>query len=66
MILPNAEQAIVDIRKLRDYCLNDEHPRGKHKARQFKSALGLMADMAQELQDSLGQSSSDDRGNRIH
>jgi len=31
----------VDIAKLRDYCLNSEHLRGRHKARVFASALGL-------------------------
>ena len=25
MIIPNAERAVVDIRKLRDYCLNPLH-----------------------------------------
>jgi hypothetical protein len=27
--------------KLRDYCLNPYHEDGKHKARVFKSALGV-------------------------
>ena len=41
MKLPNAARAIVDIEKLRDYCLSESHPRGKHKARVFASALNL-------------------------
>ncbi len=41
MFIPNADQAIVDIRKLRDYCLNSEHDEGKHKARLFSSILGM-------------------------
>jgi hypothetical protein len=41
MILPNAERAVVDIRKLRDYCLNPLHEEGKHKARLFMAALGM-------------------------
>ena len=41
MLLPNGEQAIVDIRKLRDYCLNPDNPRGSRKARVFRSALGM-------------------------
>ena len=41
MRLPRGESAVVDIAKLRDYCLDAEHPRGKHKARVFRSALGL-------------------------
>jgi hypothetical protein len=49
MLIPNAENAIVDIRKLRDYCLNLEHDEGKHKARLFAAALGMTADSAQEL-----------------
>jgi hypothetical protein len=47
--LPNAERAFVDVRKLRDYCLNPEHPRGRHKARVFASALGFTAADADEL-----------------
>lgn len=49
MKLPNAEQALVDVRKLREYCLNVEHPRGQHKARVFKSALGWTADQAEAV-----------------
>lgn len=41
MFLPNGNRAIVDIRKLRDYCLNLNHPRGSRKARVFRSALGM-------------------------
>ena len=50
MTLPNAEQAVVDVRKLRAYCLNVDHPRGQHKARVFKSALGWTADEAEGVQ----------------
>ena len=50
MKLPNANRAVVDVRKLRDYCLNAEHPRGRHKARLFKSTLALTSDDALELQ----------------
>ena len=39
--LPNAETAIVEIDKLRHYCLSESHPVGKHKARAFRAALGL-------------------------
>ena len=49
MLIPNAENAVVDIRKLRDYCLNPEHDDGKHKARLFLSILGMMPDNAEEL-----------------
>ena len=50
MKLPNAENAVVDIDKLRSYCLSTEHFRGKHKARVFKATLGLTAADAELLQ----------------
>jgi uncharacterized protein DUF6883 len=37
MKLPNGEHAIVDRRKLEEYCLNAHHPRGRNKARVFAS-----------------------------
>src|ERR1041385_6600793 len=49
MLLPNGERADVDIRKLRDYCLNPDSARGKGKARVFASALGLTAADAPRL-----------------
>lgn len=49
MLIPNAENAVVDIRKLRDYCLNSEHDDGKHKARLFSLILGMAANNAEEL-----------------
>ena len=53
MNLPNAHRAVVDIAKLRDYCLNPDHPRGRHKARVFAAVLGLTADNAEMLQEAL-------------
>ena len=41
MRLPNGDRAVVEVEKLRDYCLSPHHPRGRHKARLFASALGL-------------------------
>jgi hypothetical protein len=49
MLIPNAENAVVDIRKLRDYCLNSEHNTGKHKARLFQSMLGMTRENEPEL-----------------
>lgn len=49
MKLPNPENAIVDRQKLAGYCLNPNHPDGKHKARVFKSALSLVMNNADEL-----------------
>lgn len=43
MLIPFAEQAYADDSKFLDYCLNTEHPYGKHKARVFNSALGITA-----------------------
>lgn len=39
--LPNGHQAILDLRKIEDYCLNPTHPRGKHKARVFRDSLDI-------------------------
>lgn len=50
MKLPNRECAIVEMDKIAGYCLNSEHPEGKHKACVFKSALDLNLDDAEELQ----------------
>src|SRR6478752_196271 len=53
MLLPNGHRAIVDVRKLRDYCLNLDSPRGKGKARVFASALGLTTSDAPMLRKKL-------------
>ncbi|HUY27537.1 MAG TPA: hypothetical protein VMV27_08970 [Candidatus Binataceae bacterium] len=49
MKLPNGEDAVVDIVKLRDYCLNLGHPEGRHKARVFQSALAMGREDAARL-----------------
>lgn len=54
-LLPYADKAVVDIRKLRDYCLNPDHDEGKQKARLFSSILGMTADNAEELREILLQ-----------
>ncbi len=65
--LPNPRNAVVDIRKLRDYCLSPQHPRGRYKAKVFASALGLTAEDAEELREALleaalsGEASAVDR-----
>ena len=53
MQLPYSENAEVDIRKLRDYCLNPVHDEGKHKSRLFAAALAMDAGHAEELRDLL-------------
>ena len=59
MKLPGAERAVVDLAKLRDYCLNTQHPRGRHKARVFESVLGLGATEAEVLRRALLQAAVD-------
>jgi len=49
MKISNCERAVVDLQKLRDYCLSPDHLRGRHKAHVFASALGLSADDAELL-----------------
>jgi hypothetical protein len=55
MKLSSPEHAIVEMDKLVGYCLNPEHPEGKHKARVFKSALNLELKDAEKLQTELLQ-----------
>jgi hypothetical protein len=43
----------VDVIKLREYCLSESHPRGRHKARVFRSRLGLVANDAKMLRHAL-------------
>ncbi|MGH6871333.1 MAG: DUF6883 domain-containing protein [Rhizomicrobium sp.] len=73
MRLPNGDQASLDIRKLEDCCLDPDHPRGKHKARVFRDALGLSRKDANWLRqallaaadgDSATQFGTDDFGTR--
>ena len=53
MLLPNADRAVVDIVKVRDYCLSATHPRGRHKARIFSAVLGMTAADAAELREAI-------------
>lgn len=52
-VIPNAESAYVAPPKLRDYALNPDHPKGRHKARVFKSVLGFERDGWEDLRDQL-------------
>jgi hypothetical protein len=49
MLIPYADRAVIDIRKLRDYCLNPAHDEAQHKARVFAAALGLTVIDAEAL-----------------
>ena len=51
--LPNRNEAVLDIRKIEDYCLSPSHPRGRHKARVFREALDLQRSDAGWLHDIL-------------
>lgn len=51
--IPHADRAILDIRKIEAYCLSPAHPRGRHKARVFREALGLAQTDAQWLREAL-------------
>ena len=51
--LPNSQDAVIEIVKLRGYCLNAVHPRGRHKSRVFREAIGLTVDDAEWLQQKL-------------
>ena len=42
----------MDIRKLEEYCLNSQHPRGRHKARVLAS-VGIRESDAEELRRAL-------------
>jgi len=54
MTLPNGDRAIIDVEgKLLGYCLNMEHARGRHKARVFLAALGIVAANPNLLVDAL-------------
>jgi hypothetical protein len=53
MKLPNGEAAIVEIEKIRDYCLSRRHPRGQHKARVFLAVLGMTSEHSHELRSAL-------------
>jgi hypothetical protein len=58
MKLPNGDQAIIDPRKVTDYCLSPDHDDGKHKARLFQRLLGVTLDHGQLLLDALKEVAS--------
>jgi hypothetical protein len=53
MPLPHGSQAVLDLRKLEDYCLDVSHPRGRHKARVFRQVFGIGRSDASWLRDVL-------------
>lgn len=53
MLLPFAERAYADESKFLGYCLNTDHPYGKHKARVFQAALAINSANWQTLRDAV-------------
>jgi hypothetical protein len=49
MELPHGERAIIDERKVTEYCLSTEHDEGSHKALLFRRLLGLGLEDAELL-----------------
>lgn len=58
MKLPDGDRAIVDERKIVDYCLSEEHDDGKHKARLFREILGVTLENAGLLLDALKEAAA--------
>lgn len=50
--------AIIDGRKLTEYCLNTQHPRGRNKARVFAS-VGILAADAEDLRAAIAAAAVD-------
>jgi uncharacterized protein DUF6883 len=53
MKLPGGEHSVVELEKLRNYCLQERHTRGRHKARVFAARLGITAKEAEVLRGAL-------------
>jgi hypothetical protein len=58
MRLPYGDRAIIDARKVVDYCLSLEHDDGKHKAQLFRDLLGLTHGHAAWLLDALKEAAA--------
>ena len=64
-MLPNGDRAVLDPRKLVDYCLSPTHARGRHKARVFRESLGIGQPDATELQAFLLDAAARESATRI-
>jgi hypothetical protein len=53
VLIPNAERAFIDPRKLAEYSLSPEHPVGGHKAILFERVLGITVEHATVLREIL-------------
>jgi hypothetical protein len=56
--LPNGDRADLGA-KLKEYVLNEQHRRGRHKARVFASALGIRRANQEILANALREAASD-------
>jgi hypothetical protein len=63
--LPNGNRAVLDLRKIEDYCLNPFHPSGRHKARVFRNALGIGRNDSRWLQATFLASAREDEAIRL-
>ena len=63
---PIPRRIIVEIAKLRDYCLSPSHPYGRHKARVFRSRLGLAETDAEMLRQALLRAVRSNPENLVH
>lgn len=63
--LPHGDRAVLDIRKVRDYCLSPAHPRGRHKAQVFRGALDVGRGDAEWLRDVLLETARDGDASRL-
>jgi len=59
MKLPNGGNAIIDSRKLSEYCLNPDHDDGQHKADQFRRLVGVTIENADLLIEALRRAAAD-------
>jgi len=75
MKLPHHADATIDLAKLRDYVLNPDHPRGKHKAKIFARVLGFddrdASELKRQILAQIGEAEchrgfTDDYGQRFH
>ena len=53
MKLPKGNRAIIERRKITDYCLSFDHDDGSHKARLFQTLVGLNQSNSKLLLDAL-------------
>jgi len=53
--MPRFDDVVIDVAKLERYCLSETHPRGRHKARVFRTRLGIAAADAMFLSEELSK-----------